>query len=201
MKVACIQLCSGLSRARNVSETSALVREAAQAGAELIATPEMTNVVDRKPRRLFEDLPFADDLEEAETFGALAKELGIHLLVGSMAVALSNGPGQRKAANRAFFYGPSGQVLATYDKLHMFDVDLPDGESWKESSIYAPGETAPCVETPVGRLGLTICYDLRFPHLYRALAKAGAEILMVPGSVHAPDRQGTLGNAAAGQSD
>ena len=180
MKAACIQMRSGLERAQNVADATALIGEAAAAGARLIVTPEMTNVVDRKPRRLFETLPSGEDLEEIETFSALAARLGVHLLIGSMAVALDKTFGQRKAANRAFFFGPAGETLATYDKLHMFDVDLPGGESWKESSIYAPGEIAPVVEAPFGKVGLTICYDLRFPKLYRQLAQAGADILAVP---------------------
>lgn len=180
MKAACIQLCAGQDRTENVTNVSHLIRAAVDAGATLVATPEMTNVIDRKPRRLFENLPEEAGLSEIETFSALAKELNIYLLIGSMAVALNKTAGQRKAANRAWFFGPKGQILATYDKLHMFDVNLPNGESWKESSLYQPGKEAFCVATALGVVGLSICYDLRFPGLYRALAQAGAQILAVP---------------------
>ncbi len=173
-------MCSGLKRAQNVKDASELIREAAATGAELIVTPEMTNVVDRKPRRLFAELPEAEELEEVEQFQALAKELHIHLLIGSMAIALNKNFGERKAANRSYFFAPSGELLSTYDKLHMFDVDLPNGESWKESSIYTPGEKAVCVQTDIGKVGHSICYDVRFPQLYRELAQAGAEIIVVP---------------------
>jgi predicted amidohydrolase len=171
---------SGLSRAANMRDAEALIAEAAAAGATLIATPEMTNVVDRKPRRLFEDLPFEADLEEVPFFAAIAKKHGVHLLIGSMAFAIDKTFGERKAANRAYLFGPDGATLATYDKLHMFDVDLPNGESWKESSIYAAGEEAVGVQAGAAKLGLTICYDVRFPHLHRTLAQAGAQILAVP---------------------
>ncbi|MEM9421148.1 MAG: carbon-nitrogen hydrolase family protein [Pseudomonadota bacterium] len=185
MRIACIQMRSGLSRSRNVETATAYIREAAREGATFIATPEMTNVVDRKPRRLFEHLPFADKLEEADHFAALSQELGVHLLIGSMAVALNKDFGARKMANRAHFFAPNGQT-ATYDKIHLFDVDLPTGESWKESATIEGGDEAVLVRTPFGGVGLSICYDVRFAHLYRTLAKAGADILAVPAAFTVP---------------
>ena len=180
MKTACIQMRAGLDRQSNTDAAVAMIREAAGQGAQLVLTPEMTNVVDRKPRRLFETLGFEDELEEITTFSALAAELGIHLIIGSCAVALDTEYGNRRAANRSYFFGPQGQRLATYDKIHRFDVDLPDGESWKESAVYKPGTKARVVETELATIGLSICYDLRFPALYRSMARSGAQILTVP---------------------
>ncbi|MFC2952351.1 carbon-nitrogen hydrolase family protein [Marinicaulis aureus] len=173
---ACVQMRSGLDRAANAADACDLIAEAAGKGARFIATPEMTNVVDRKASRLFENLPEEDGLSEIATFSEAAKAHGAWLLIGSMAVKLE----ERRAANRAFLFAPDGSITARYDKLHMFDVDLPNGESWKESNVYRPGEEAVMAETPLAKLGLTICYDVRFPHLYRQLAQAGAEVLCVP---------------------
>lgn len=173
---ACVQMRSGLDRTQNTSDALALIAEAAGEGAKFIATPEMTNVVDRKGSRLLETLPGEDGLEEIVAFAEAAREHQIWLLIGSMALAAGNG----KAANRSFFFAPDGSVVARYDKLHMFDVDLPNGESWKESKIYEPGANAVLVDTSLAKFGLTICYDVRFPGLYRGLAQAGADVLCAP---------------------
>lgn len=167
---------SGLDRTQNTKDALKLIAEAAQGGAKLIATPEMTNVVDRKAKRLLDGLPGEDGLQEIAAFANAAKEHGVWLLIGSMALNIGND----RAANRSFLFSPEGAIAATYDKLHMFDVDLPAGESWKESSIYEAGQDAIVVETPLSKLGLTICYDVRFPNLYRSLSQAGAEVLCVP---------------------
>lgn len=180
MRVAAIQMRSGLDRARNVEDASALITLAARDGATFILTPEMTNVVDCKPKRLFASLPGEAQLAEVGQFAALADELGISLVIGSMALALPEENELQRAANRSYFFGPDGNIVSKYDKLHMFDVDLPDGETWKESKIYAPGNQAVCVRTDEAVVGQTICYDLRFPQLYRQLAQAGAQILLVP---------------------
>ncbi|MEM9988522.1 MAG: carbon-nitrogen hydrolase family protein [Pseudomonadota bacterium] len=185
LRVGLIQLCSGLDRAQNVETTVALVKEAAAKGARFIATPEMTNVVDKRPRRLCENLPFEKDLTEIKTFADLAKELDIYLLIGSLAVALNKEPGARQVANRSYLFGPKGQI-ATYDKVHLFDVELPSGESWKESSTYQAGAEAVVAQTALGGIGLSICYDVRFPHLYRKLAQNGAQILAVPAAFTVP---------------
>lgn len=171
-----VQMRSGVDRARNLADALALVGEAADKGARFVATPEMTNVLDRNADRLFSHLPEEDGLDEIAAFADVARRRKIYLLVGSMAVRR----GARRAANRGFFFGPDGAVLARYDKIHRFDVDLPGGESWRESNVYDAGAEAVLVETPLARFGLTICYDLRFPGLYRRLARAGADVLLVP---------------------
>jgi len=166
---------SGLDRAQNAKDALALIADAAKAGAAFVATPEMTNVVDRKGARLLKDLPDERNLEEISAFSTAAKRAEIWLLAGSFAVKSG-----AKAANRSFLFSPAGAIVARYDKLHMFDVDLPNGESWKESNIYNAGAEANVVETPLAKFGLTICYDLRFPRLYRVLAQAGADVFCVP---------------------
>ena len=175
-RAACVQMRSGLSRAQNTKDALALIAEAAQGGAKFVATPEMTNVVDRKPSRLFDGLPDEDGLSEIASFSAAAKQHGLWLLIGSMALRVDD----QRAANRSFLFAPDGAITARYDKLHMFDVDLPGGESWKESNIYDAGKGAVLIETPLAKIGLSICYDVRFPNLYRTLSQAGAEILCVP---------------------
>lgn len=187
MKAALIQMRSGLSPAANAETVDAFARQAAAEGAALVATPEMTTLLDRKPRRLFEALPDGEP-DETARFEALAKELGLHLLIGSIPVALDRRPGHRRAANRSMLFGPAGRV-ATYDKIHLFDVDLPTGESWKESNVYAAGAEAVVARAGEAVLGLTVCYDLRFPALYRSLAQAGANVLLVPAAFTVPTGQ------------
>ncbi len=172
---ACVQMRSGLDRAQNVKDALALIEDAAACGATFIATPEMTNVVDRKGGRMLAALPDENALEEIAAFSAAAKRHGVWLLIGSLAVKQGD-----KAANRSFMFAPDGKVVARYDKLHMFDVDLPGGESWKESKVYQAGVDAVLVNTPLAKFGLSICYDVRFPTLYRELAQAGADVLCVP---------------------
>ncbi len=173
---ACVQMRSGIDRAQNITDALALIADAAGKGAAFIATPEMTNVADRNPKRLFGNLPEEDGLSEIAAFSEAAKQHGVWLLIGSMAVKI----GERRAANRSFLFAPDGYIAARYDKIHMFDVDLPNGESWKESNVYRPGDKAVLVRTPLAQIGLSICYDLRFARLYRELARSGAEILCVP---------------------
>ncbi len=176
LTLACVQLRSGTNRAANLVAVEALIREAHAKGATLVVTPEMTNVLDINPKRLMAALPAAEGAEELAAFSGLARELQIWLLIGSMAFKVAD----RRACNRAYLFAPSGDVVATYDKLHMFDVDLPGGERYRESNVYQAGDRGVVVESALAKLGLSICYDLRFPHLYRALAQAGAEILAVP---------------------
>ncbi len=173
---ACVQMRSGIDRRRNVADACALISDAASKGASFVATPEMTNVVDRKADRMFETLPEEDTLEELRTFSNAAQQSRVWLLIGSMAVKV----GERRAANRSYLFAPDGAIVARYDKLHMFDVDLPNGESWKESNVYKPGDGAVLVEAPFAKIGLSICYDVRFPALYRKLAQAGADLICVP---------------------
>lgn len=176
LKAACVQLNVGTELGPNLAEAERLIREAASQGAELIVTPECTGFIVQGRRKTFERVQTEEEHPGIPLFSALAKELRVHLLIGSLAILL---PGQ-KVANRSFLFGPDGATLATYDKIHMFDVDLPDGETYRESNTYEPGTRAVLAESPWGGLGMTICYDVRFAPLYRALAKAGAAIITVP---------------------
>ena len=173
---AAVQMRSGISVAANVAAAEALIRQAAAEGAQHVLTPEMTNILDRERARLLASVSPEESDPALARFRALARELGIHLHVGSMAIRL----GADGVANRAFLIAPSGDILARYDKIHMFDVDLAGGESYRESRLYRPGDAAVVADLPWTRLGLTVCYDVRFPQLHRALAKAGAEVLAIP---------------------
>ena len=171
-----VQMRSGRDPEANVDEACRLVGEAADAGAKLVVTPEMTSLLETRSRDLFAKARTEPDNEALPVFRALASDKGLWLIVGSLPIKVSDD----KIANRSYLIGPDGEVAAHYDKIHMFDVDLEGGESYRESKNYDPGERAVCAETPLARIGLTVCYDLRFPHLYRTLAKAGADILTVP---------------------
>jgi predicted amidohydrolase len=175
-RAACVQLCSSTSVADNIEAVERLVREAVSLGADYVQTPEMTNIVERDRARLAASI--ADEQNDASVshLGKLAAELGIVLHIGSLALKAADG----RIANRALLFGRNGRVLARYDKIHLFDVDLPGGESWRESTVYHPGDQAVVVDLPWLRLGVTICYDVRFPQLYRALAHAGAAALTAP---------------------
>jgi predicted amidohydrolase len=176
VRVAALQMRSGMDPARNAVDFEALVREAAGKGAIYVQSPEMTGALVRDRAALKSMLkPEADDII-AHKAAALAGELGIFVHVGSTAIARPDG----KVANRGFIFGPDGAKLATYDKIHMFDVDLDNGESWRESATYEPGTASTVVDLPFGRLGMAVCYDLRFPQLFRAQALEGAQILTVP---------------------
>jgi len=176
IKVACVQLRCGDDIAENVQAASTLIRAAHQDGAQFIATPENTGLMARDGGAKL-GKSFAEEGDPAlPRFRALAEELGIWLLVGSLAIKVADG----KTANRSYLIGPKGRVAARYDKLHLFDVNLPSGETYRESNTVAPGGEAVVASLPWGQVGLSVCYDLRFPQLYRALAKSGAEILTVP---------------------
>ena len=175
-RAACVQMRAGINRHTNIRDSLALIDEAASAGANFIATPEMTNVVDANPKRLFAGLPDGSPLDEIEAFADAAKRHRVWLLAGSFAIKL----GDRLAANRSHMFADDGRLVCVYDKLHMFDVDLPDGERWCESNVYKAGDRAIVAKTPFANVGMTICYDLRFPGLYRRLAQAGADLLCVP---------------------
>jgi deaminated glutathione amidase len=175
-KAAAIQMRSGTDPEENAAVFERMVREAAAAGARYVQTPEMTNAVVRdKSARASHFRSVEEDIVAARA-GALAADLSIHVHVGSNAIALPDG----RLANRALVYTAGGALAATYDKIHMFDVDLDRGESWRESEAYAPGTEAVVVELPEAKVGLAICYDLRFPQLFRAEALAGAEVLTAP---------------------
>ena len=173
---AMVQMRTSLLPEPSLDQGMKLIREAAAQGADYVQTPEVSNMMQLNRKALFEHLASEDDDKSLKAYRALARELKIHLHVGSLALKFS----PEKAVNRSFLISPEGQLLASYDKIHMFDIDLPGGESYRESANYQPGETAVISDLPWGRIGLTICYDLRFPALYRALAESGASFLTVP---------------------
>ncbi|SMC78334.1 carbon-nitrogen hydrolase family protein [Rhizobium sp. RU36D] len=175
-KAAAIQMCSGVDPEKNASDLSRLVREAAGQGAVYVQSPEMTGAVQKDRKGLMAVLKYERDDIIVKTASELALSLGIHVHVGSTAIALPDG----KIANRGFLFGPDGGKICSYDKIHMFDVDLDNGESWRESSVYRPGSEARVVDLPFAKLGFAICYDVRFPSLFRTEAMAGAEVLTVP---------------------
>ncbi|MBL0936027.1 MAG: carbon-nitrogen hydrolase family protein [Rhizobiaceae bacterium] len=176
VKVAALQMRSSTSLERNIADFEALVREAAGKGATYVQSPEMTGALVRD-RDSLKAMITSDDKDSLVARAAgLAAELRIVVHVGSTAIARPDG----KVANRAFVFGPDGARLATYDKIHMFDVDLDKGESWRESATYEPGRVSTVVDLPFARVGLAVCYDLRFPQLFRAQALAGASVLTVP---------------------
>jgi len=175
-RVGLIQMRSGLTQQANLDEAVKLIDEAKRAGADYVQTPEMTNIMEVKRERLFATIVPEENDSSLAMFRELATKLGIYLHVGSLAIKVS----PDKAANRSFLIGPKGKIVARYDKIHMFDVDLASGESYRESRNYRPGELAVVCDLPWGRLGMTVCYDLRFPSLYRALADAGASFLAIP---------------------
>jgi predicted amidohydrolase len=182
LKVALIQLRTPASQAGALAHAEPLIRQAAAGGARFIATPEATNILQRDRAKLFAALKPAETDPCVQGLIALASELKVWILIGSALVERQDGG----AANRSMLIDPSGAVVATYDKIHMFDADLPTGERARESEAYTPGAEAVVAETPFAPIGLSVCYDLRFPYLYRALAKAGAEILTVPSAFTRP---------------
>ncbi|RWP82670.1 MAG: carbon-nitrogen hydrolase family protein [Mesorhizobium sp.] len=175
-KAAAIQMRSGESPERNAVDLERLVREAASQGATYIQTPEMTGALIRDKEARAASFTSEDKDIVVSTARRLAKELGVFLHIGSTAILRADG----KLANRALLFGPDGAALATYDKIHMFDVDLDNGESWRESAAYEPGTEAVVTEIEGAKLGFAVCYDLRFPQLFRAEALAGADLLSVP---------------------
>src|SRR6187401_1653378 len=175
-RVGLIQTRASRAPAANVAAVAKLIGEAKEAGAEYVQTPEMTNIMEVSRDKLFATIVPEESDASLAAFRELARKLSIQLHIGSLAVKAT----ADKAANRSFLIDPSGEIVARYDKIHMFDVDLANGESYRESRSYRPGELAVVHDLPWGRLGLTVCYDLRFPALYRALAEAGASFLAIP---------------------
>jgi predicted amidohydrolase len=175
-KAAAIQMCSGVDPERNAAAMSRLVRDAVAQGATYVQTPEMTGMLQRD--RAAAKAMLRDETDDTIVAAGreLARELGIYMHVGSTAIALDGG----KLANRGFLFGPDGRILNRYDKIHMFDVDLDNGESWRESAAYQPGSEARVLSLPFAEMGFAICYDVRFPALFRAQAVAGAEVMTVP---------------------
>lgn len=185
LDIALIQTRTPATAAGGLAHVEPLIREAAAGGAQFILTPEGTNVLEQR-RELRDGVLSAEDADVAVLgLRRLVAELGVWLLIGS-AIVRSGRPGDDRAANRSLLVDPTGAITARYDKLHVFDVNLPNGETYRESATVRPGDGAVVADTPWGRLGLTICYDIRFPHLHRQLAKAGASMIAVPAAFTVP---------------
>ena len=176
LRVACIQTNSKSDPNINIKEVSSLICEAQSDGAELITTPEVVGMLEPNREKALDKAQAENDHSVLREFRNLSKELSIWLLIGSISIKLSDS----KLANRSFLINPAGQIIARYTKIHMFDVEVNDGSTYKESTTYQPGTSACLARTPWGLVGLTICYDIRFPALYRDLAKAGARIIFIP---------------------
>jgi len=173
---------SGVNPQANLAAAIAAIDEAKSAGADYVLTPEVTNIMESNRERLFAAIV---DEERDPALAALreaARRLGIYVHIGSLSVKAS----PDKAANRSFLIDRGGDVVARYDKIHMFDVQLATGESWKESAAYAPGERVVTAETPAGRLGLTVCYDIRFPALFEELGQQSCDIIAIPAAFTVP---------------
>jgi predicted amidohydrolase len=184
MRVALVQLCSSDDPAANLPVTEALTREAAAGGATLVVTPEVTNMISSSRARQMAMLRHEEEDETLARLRAVAAELGIWLVIGSLAILTHDADG--RFANRSFLIAPDGSIAARYDKIHMFDVALDKGESYRESAAFRPGTQAVVADLPEARLGLSICYDMRFASLYRALGQAGADIIAVPAAFTVP---------------
>lgn len=178
MRAALLQLTSSDDPVANLQVTKGLVRDAAKDGADFILTPEVTNCISNSRSHQRSVLTFQDEDKTLTGLRDEAARLGVWILIGSL--ALKAEPPEERFANRSFLIAPDGSIAAQYDKLHMFDVQVTETETFRESAGFAPGDRAVLAETPFGRVGLTVCYDVRFPYLHRALAQAGAEILTVP---------------------
>jgi deaminated glutathione amidase len=182
-RIALFQSNTGIDPAANASTLSDAIRQAAEGGAEMLFTPEMSGLLDRDSGRAAKSLRSEDEDEVLAACREAAKQHGIWLHIGSLAVLVDGG----KVANRGFVIDREGNIRARYDKIHLFDVDLPTGESWRESNVYSAGAGVVLVNgTPIGKLGLTICYDLRFPGLFARLAEADADIISVPAAFTVP---------------
>lgn len=177
-RIACLQINSGSDYQSNLTTVTAMAREAAGGGARFILTPEYALMMDGSGKVMRERALAADGAPALGELQALARELGVWFLAGSLTLRTDD----ERIANRSFLISAQGQVVASYDKIHMFDVTMPDGRVIRESSTYRPGDRAVVADTPWGKLGMTVCYDLRFPGLFRALAQAGAQMITVPSS-------------------
>ena len=171
-----IQMRTGRTPAANLDAAVKLIGEAKKNGADYVQTPEITNIMEPEREKMFAAIAVEDDDKTLAGLRDTARKHAIYVHIGSLAIKAS----PDRAANRSFLIDPKGEIVARYDKIHMFDVDLANGESYRESGRFRAGELAVLADLPWGRLGLTICYDLRFPALYRALAEAGAIFLAIP---------------------
>lgn len=178
MRVGLVQLCSSDLPSVNLPVTASFVREAAARGAEFVLTPEVTNIVSTSRKHQVEHVHPEQSDPTLAHMRELAAELKIWIMIGSL--ALKSGDSDGRFANRSFLIDPLGGIAARYDKIHMFDVDISQSETYRESDGYRPGDQLSVTETPIGTIGQTICYDVRFPHLHRAIAKMGAQIISAP---------------------
>ena len=176
LTVACVQTNASRDPLDNIERVTPLIRDAKARGAQLVTTPEIVGMLEPKRDLAFAKAKPEESHEVLAAFRGLAAELGIWLLVGSISIKLS----EDRLANRSFLLDDRGQIVARYSKIHMFDVQVGDGQTYRESNTYQPGEEAVLANTPWGVMGLTICYDIRFPYLYRALAQAGARVIFAP---------------------
>ena len=183
MKVAALQLCASDDPTANLDMTLPMVQQAAEMGAQFIATPEVTNCVSSSRRHQNDVLSLQERDETLAELRAAANQFGVWISVGSLALKL---PDEDRFTNRSFLIAPSGWIVAQYDKIHMFDVTLSETEQYRESDGYRPGDRAVIADTEFGKIGMTICYDIRFPHLFRGLAKSGASILLIPAAFARP---------------
>ncbi|WP_286828932.1 MULTISPECIES: carbon-nitrogen hydrolase family protein [Kordiimonas] len=182
MRVALIQLNTGNVVADAVTAAEGYIREAAADGADFISTPETTHLMEMNRKVVLEKASFQDDDPGLKRFRTIAAELKVWLHIGSLITKVA----EDRLANRGFLIGPDGEIKTSYDKMHLFDVDLGGGEAYRESALYDGGQSAVVAKTPLADFGLSICYDLRFAYLYRALAKAGANVLLVPAAFTRP---------------
>jgi predicted amidohydrolase len=178
VRIACLQLNSGSDYAANLAAVDSSMREAAAGGAKLIFSPEYALMMDGSGRVMREKAFDASGEPAVSALAALSRELGVWHLAGSLTLKSDDG----RMFNRSVLFSDRGETAASYDKIHMFDATLPSGTVIRESSAYRPGERAVLADTPWGPLGMTVCYDLRFPHLYRSLAQRGALMLAIPSS-------------------
>ena len=185
LRVALIQTNTPADQAAALDHVAPLVREAAAGGAHLVLTPEATNLMEQRKANRAERIVREDEDGCVQGLRGLTRELGLYLLIGS-AIVRQDDPSDPRAANRSILVGPDGEVTARYDKMHVYDVDLPTGERHRESENIRPGERAVVAKTPWGGLGLTICYDVRFAHLWRVLARGGADLISCPAAFTVP---------------
>ncbi|MCK0531983.1 MULTISPECIES: carbon-nitrogen hydrolase family protein [Sphingomonadales] len=187
MRAAVLQMTSGIDPAANAAAIVEAVRQAAEQGADMLFTPEMAGYLDRNRARAAETLRSEADDPVLATVREAAARHGLWVHLGSL--PLRQEDGDERWVNRSFVIDNKGEIRARYDKIHLFDVDLATGESWRESAVYRPGEKVVAVDTPWGRMGLSVCYDLRFPDLYRALTNSGVTMLLVPAAFTVPTGQ------------
>jgi predicted amidohydrolase len=187
MRAAILQSCTRIDPTANAATLTSAIAEAAAGRADILFTPEMSGLLDRNRSRAAQSIVSESEDRVLAAVRDAAAKAGIWVHLGSLALRPEGGDG--RFVNRAFVIDGNGDIRARYDKIHLFDIDLPSGESWRESAAYAPGARPVAVDTPWGRLGLSICYDLRFPDLYRALSNAGASILAMPAAFTVPTGQ------------